>query len=726
MLQSLAAPLASPQRPLTSSASAQHSSSGTSSAATTARPAAAGGKGAAASGAGTRKPRTKTEQLSPGMENFVKQMFTADLDALPADEAAAAAAAEGQPPQAAAAEVDQQTAAPAAGQQQADSPAAAAASADAAVAQAEAAAGAAAAEAGLDRAAAKRREKKLQRLLGPKGGSPKGYEAWLEANAEGVAAFRPAAAATLAQLAGRTSPARQAWLVEQLLVWLFRSKRGHLLEPSEAEPSKLLAQLGLEEAITLLTRTLGVHGSHVPSILERCPVLLNWRPPAETLEALQELFGGRQALGTAVQRSPSVVLMNVEKVKRRLEVLALLMHRSTREAADLAAQFPALVGCGEKQLADNARFLGTLLPLRPYSTLLQRFPYLLTIPLEGRLRGLQRHVARGAPELAALDLQLLVSQQPTLLIKRPPEVVAQWHLLSQAAAAVPAWQDELAAMAAPTSAPTSAEQQTDSEAAAAAVAESSQGEAGQLSEADQWLADMLASMPGDSSGYGAFGIGGGSGAASSEASSAASSAEGEREPDWFHRDAAGEKVAAARGAFGTQQRPWADSDRLRMRQLARLLDARRWQVLRLLYLGETVGAEAGQRSLMEVVMEQLPAFERAHPDFPDWLADQLRREEEAQRQAAEEREQRRAEWRAEQAAAAGGESAAADGEAADWSWDAAAAGAAGSELESAALPAAGDEAAADAASPAAEAAAAAQEQTGAAGELSAAGAAPQQ
>lgn len=43
------------------------------------------------------------------------------------------------------------------------------------------------------------------------------------------------------------------------------------------------------------------------------------------------------------------------QLKRRLEVLALLTHRSTREAAALVVEYPSLLGCGEAVLADNAR-----------------------------------------------------------------------------------------------------------------------------------------------------------------------------------------------------------------------------------------------------------------------------------------------------------------------------------------------------------------------------------
>ena len=364
------------------------------------------------------------------------------------------------------------------------------------------------------------------------------------------------------------------------------------------------------------------------------------------------------------------------------------------------------------------RFLGALLPLRPYNTLLQRFPYLLSTPLERRLRGLQRYLSREAPELAAVNLQLLVSQQPTLLLKGPNEVAAQWHLLRQAAASVPGWQSELEALSAPT---LQAQQQAGGGSTAAAAADSgSGGEEQQLSEADQWLADMLSSLPGSGSGSGAP-SGSGGGAASSQQASG----EGEPEPEqpsWFHRDAAGEAAAAAHGAFGTQQRPWAEGDRLRARQLARLLDARRWQVLRLLYLGQTVGAEAGQRSLLDVVMANLSAFEQAHPDFPDWLDEQMRREEEEGRQADEERERRRAERAAERAAAREQAAAAAADtgeEAVEGSWDAAAAAAAAGG-EPGAGAAAGSEAAPDAA-----AAAAVQGQAGTAEAPPAAGAGPQ-
>lgn len=56
---------------------------------------------------------------------------------------------------------------------------------------------------------------------------------------------------------------------------------------SEQDPSKLLAQLALEDAIALLTQSLGVRGGHVPGVLERCPALLGRQPPPESLEAFQ-------------------------------------------------------------------------------------------------------------------------------------------------------------------------------------------------------------------------------------------------------------------------------------------------------------------------------------------------------------------------------------------------------------------------------------------------------
>lgn len=152
ILQGLAAPWASPQRCLASAAPPQNSGSPLTPAATPAQPAAAGAAATAAS-ARPHKPRSRAEQFSPGMEDFVKQMFAADLDAPPGDEAAEAVA-----PDAASA-----AAAPAAVQP--PQAAAAAAEPDSAVA---AAAGAAAPV--LDAAAAKRREKKLKRLLGEGGG----------------------------------------------------------------------------------------------------------------------------------------------------------------------------------------------------------------------------------------------------------------------------------------------------------------------------------------------------------------------------------------------------------------------------------------------------------------------------------------------------------------------------------------------------------------------------
>ncbi len=159
MLQSQGAPLASPHRCLASSACPQSSDSASRPGATPAQPAAAGG---GASGAATLKPRTKVEQFRPGMEDFVKQMFAADLDALPADEAAEA--------------TERQEQAGGAVQQQQD-PAAAQAGDAAAAEEAEAAAAAAAeAEALLaevDPTIVWKREKRLKQLLGGAGGSIK-------------------------------------------------------------------------------------------------------------------------------------------------------------------------------------------------------------------------------------------------------------------------------------------------------------------------------------------------------------------------------------------------------------------------------------------------------------------------------------------------------------------------------------------------------------------------
>lgn len=147
ILQGLAAPWASPQRCLASAAPPENSDSSPRPAATPAQPAAAGAAAAAAS-TRPRKSRSRAEQFSPGMEDFVKQMFAADLDALPSDQAAEAAV-----PGAMSA-----AAAPAA--EQPPQPAAAA-EPESAVATA-----ALAAAPVLDAATAKRREKKLKRLLG--------------------------------------------------------------------------------------------------------------------------------------------------------------------------------------------------------------------------------------------------------------------------------------------------------------------------------------------------------------------------------------------------------------------------------------------------------------------------------------------------------------------------------------------------------------------------------
>ena len=147
------------------------------------------------------------------------------------------------------------------------------------------------------------------------------------------------------------------------------------------------------------------------------------------------------------------------------------------------------------------------------------------------------------------------------------------------------------------------------------------------------------------------------------------------------------------GAFGTQERPWREDERLRARALARLLDARPWQlqasrgaaeccaapaccgrdsccclpdffrlpsqllnallvclpvpacpcpgVQRLDFLAEQHAETAGRRGLLDHVMLSKHEFAERHPGFMDWL----------QEKRQQWREEREARWREEAAAA---------------------------------------------------------------------------
>ena len=72
----------------------------------------------------------------------------------------------------------------------------------------------------------------------------------------------------------------------------------------------------------------------------------------------QDLLGGRAELAAAVQRQPRLLSYSAEALQRRLQVLALHLHRDPAAAAAAVARNPALLGEAEDVLARNARCAG--------------------------------------------------------------------------------------------------------------------------------------------------------------------------------------------------------------------------------------------------------------------------------------------------------------------------------------------------------------------------------
>ena len=254
--------------------------------------------------------------------------------------------------------------------------------------------------------------------------------------------------------------------------------------------------------------------------------------------------------------------------------------------------------------------------------------------------------AVAMPPHASLPTPPQASQQPTLLLGSASGVLGAWRELEAVCARHPAWAAELAELAQPvlTGDELAAErvqlaaqrrqQQREEREAAAAAAAAAAGDAGGEDEADLWFAEVLGRP---ASGGGAPEARGGGGGGD-----AAEAAEGEAEQSSlgaFDSLARPVRPQLSRGlggeAGGGRQRlssacsepgpsacpcpplpacppaccdphtllppvarllQWLDEDRLRARQLARLLDARRWQRLVSTHRAHTSPKPAGSPS----------------------------------------------------------------------------------------------------------------------------------
>ena len=178
---------------------------------------------------------------------------------------------------------------------------------------------------------------------------PQGYEGWLAAHGEGVAAFRAAAAGL------GLDP-------EPFLSYMHAAGAAHLLSPvADGQPRgggggagrQLEAEAGLAAAQALLA-SLGVPPAAQPQLLAACPHLMARRPGPGALAALQQLVGGREQLCAAVLRSPRLLALSPSFVERRLALLALHLHSAEAAAAALAMH-PALLSVNDRTLNANAR-----------------------------------------------------------------------------------------------------------------------------------------------------------------------------------------------------------------------------------------------------------------------------------------------------------------------------------------------------------------------------------
>ncbi|KAL4419375.1 hypothetical protein ABPG77_002902 [Micractinium sp. CCAP 211/92] len=446
------------------------------------------------------------------------------------------------------------------------------------------------------------RRRRAKKLAAAGLGGYKPFHEWLAAQAEGVAAFDE-----FVQRRG-LGPARDA-----LLGFIYSSKSDFLLRPPQQPPLRAEVQL---DALERSLAGLHLRRGQLAQLLSRRPSLLRAPPSEGALEAVAEALGGRSELAAAALRWPFVLQSSPGSVQRRIE--ALMLHARCPDpevAARMVARHPPLLAAPEQAIAENARFLGSLLPTRPYATVVERFPALLAGRLERTLRGLQRH----APErLARVDLTLLVSQQPTLLLGGSRGVLAAWSQLEAVCERVPAWAAQLEALTQPVEGAEQAaqaqRQRGAAEAEAAQQAAQHAQQAERTPEADSWLEDVYRSA-------GANSGGGSAGSGSDQQPSAPGLLPPIHEaPSWFHQEPEAAAVAERPGAFGSLRRQWREPDRLRVRQLARILDSRPWQRLRLEYLAAEEPEAAAGRDLLDAVVSPRDEFARRHPGFPAWLA----------------------------------------------------------------------------------------------------------
>ncbi|EFN51122.1 hypothetical protein CHLNCDRAFT_141306 [Chlorella variabilis] len=564
---------------------------------------------------------------------FAERVFRCDLDQQHADEQAAAQRAQ----RGGAAAPGQQTDAAAAGPD--------AQAAPVADAQTEAHAAAAAQFAGRSKAR-QRRKARLEEAVG----RLQGYEGWLAAHGEGVAAFRAAAAGL------GLDP-------EPFLSYMHAAGAAHLLSPvADGQPRgggggagrQLEAEAGLAAAQALLA-SLGVPPAAQPQLLAACPHLMARRPGPGALAALQQLVGGREQLCAAVLRSPRLLALSPSFVERRLALLALHLHSAEAAAAALAMH-PALLSVNDRTLNANARhaacrrcprlspapaFLGSLLPLRPYATLVQRFPHLLAARLERTLRALRQ---RAPADLAALDLTLLASQQPTLLLAPAGRTLAAWRDLRAVCAGVAEWRHELDELARPML--TRQELAVRATASSTNTATSSNTSSSSTSSSTSSTTTSSTSTCSGQAGRQEAGLGG-----------EPALEEGEADVDSWFEEVYSSRRGAGRGGSsggalpdggtpgagqGAQQAP--PSCRPAVIQLLHLglLCGACVCICRLAYLAQERPEEAGRHALLDVVMAPRSDWERRHPDFPAWLERQRQADAAAaaaRRQAAEARRQ---------------------------------------------------------------------------------------
>lgn len=244
-------------------------------------------------------------------------------------------------------------------------------------------------------------------------------------------------------------------------------------------------------------------------------------------------------------------------------------------------------------LRPRRRVLGTLMPLQSVEVAIKHHPELLAVALGTRRDRVERLLGRLLPSAPSLALASVLGARAALLLAPPARLAARWRTLEQAAAAVPQWGAQLAALRDVACAPLEARERGELGGDAAAPARST---ARRARPPRRDAAEV---------------------AREAQAKWAEVTPEGEL----LKKRPRGPRPSRARREACTA--------------IARLLSTRAWQLSRLLFVAEAHPSVAVEAELVALVRLSPWDFDQRFPGFADW-----------QEARAEARAARRAEWEA--------------------------------------------------------------------------------